>query len=261
MTETLKRMPSPSTAKLLRKLRHNVGRVIDDYKLIREGDHILVCLSGGKDSYTLLTILQELRTRAPIQFELTAFHLYQCQPGYPDGVMETYLARQGLPYVIHREDICSIVSKKIPSGQVTCSLCSRLRRGVIYAQAGRLGCNKIALGHHREDSIETLLLNLFYSGQIKGMPAKYTTDNGKFEVLRPLLYTSEADIVSFAQLKGYPIIPCNLCSSQQTQRKQMKRLLQELEKSIPHVRQVMLTAMGNVRTTHLLDLNLLMSLY
>jgi tRNA 2-thiocytidine biosynthesis protein TtcA len=252
-------LASASIAMIVRKLRNKIGRAIHDYQLIGNGDHILVCLSGGKDSFTLLTMLQELQTRAPIRFDLTAFHLHQCQPGYPEGVMETYLAKEKMRYVIHKEDTCGIVNVKIPKGQVTCSLCSRLRRGIIYAQAKKLGCNKIALGHHRDDSIETLLLNLFYTGQLKAMPAKYTTDNGKFQVLRPMIYVDEESIITFAELKNYPIISCNLCSSQQTQRKQMKKLLKELEKSIPDVRQVILAAMGNIRPTHLLDLKLLAS--
>ncbi|MBA2663732.1 MAG: tRNA 2-thiocytidine(32) synthetase TtcA [Bradymonadaceae bacterium] len=243
--------------KLTRRLHNRIGRAIKDFDLIEEGDHVLVCLSGGKDSYTLLSLLMELSEHSPVAFRLTAFHLDQRQPGYPSGIMEDFLASRKVAYRICEEDTYSVVKEKIPEGATPCSLCSRLRRGLIYAAAEELGCNKIALGHHRDDSIETLLLNLFHTGQIQAMPARYTTDDGRFDVIRPLLYTAEEDIAAYAERAGFPIIPCNLCGSVEGRRKYIKAMLHQLEQTIPHVRTSLLAAMGNVRSSHLLDRNLL----
>lgn len=246
--------------KIEKRLQQRLGKGISDFGLIEDGDHILVCLSGGKDSYTLLDLLLKLRTRAPVSFELTAFHLDQKQPGYPAGIMEDYLSTLDIPYLVLEEDTYSIVVDKLDEGATPCSLCSRLRRGIIYTVAEERGCNKIALGHHRDDSIETLLLNLFHSGQLQGMPGKYRTDDGRFEVIRPLLYCAEEDIAKYAALVGFPIIPCNLCGSIEGRRGFIKDLIVELEKTIPHIRHSMLAAMSNVRTSHLLDGDLLATL-
>ncbi len=244
-------------ARLEKRIFTRVGRACQDFELIAEGDRILVCLSGGKDSYTLLTALQQMQRKAPFEFSLVAFHLDQKQPGYPAGIMKDYLAEQDVEHVVVEEDTYSIVKEKLPEAATPCSLCSRLRRGIIYGFAQEYGCNKIALGHHRDDSLETLLLNLFHAGQIQAMPARYTTDDGRFEVIRPLLYVAEDDIAQFAEAMDYPIIPCNLCGSIEGQRKFMKGLLDDLEQTIPQVRNSMLAALGNVRASHLLDRELL----
>ncbi len=247
---------SDELQKLSKRIHNRVGKLLNDFPILEEGDRVLVCLSGGKDSYTLLTMLEDFKARAPIDFSLVAFHLDQKQPGYPEGLMEEYLAQSGLEYAVVEEDTYSVVKEKLDPGATPCSLCSRLRRGIIYRHAEEFGCNKIALGHHRDDSVETLLLNLFHTGQIQGMPAIYTTDDGRYDVIRPLMYVAEEDIARFAELMGYPIIPCNLCGSIEGRRKMMKRLLDELEQTIPHVRNSVLAAMQNVRTTHLLDTDL-----
>ncbi len=239
--------------KLNKRIHNRVGRAIKDFNLLEDGDKILVCLSGGKDSYTLLTILEDLRERAPISFDLVAFHLDQKQPGYPAGIMTDYLEKRSIEHLVIEEDTYSVVQEKLDPGATPCSLCSRLRRGIIYRHAEEKGCNKIALGHHRDDSVETLLLNLFHTGQMQGMPATYTTDDGRFDVIRPLIYVAESDIEEFAVAMEYPIIPCNLCGSIEGRRKFVKRMLDELEQTIPHVRNSVLAAMQNVRTTHLLD--------
>lgn len=243
--------------KLSKRLHHRLSKALKDFDLIADGDRILVCLSGGKDSYTLLTLLQDIQARAPIDFSLVAFHLDQGQPGYPDGLMAEYLDSIEVEHRIVKEDTYSIVKKKLDPSATPCSLCSRLRRGIIYNTAEELGCNTIALGHHRDDSVETLMLNMFHSGQMQGMPAVYTTDDGRFDVIRPMLYIAEEDIEEFARLMEYPIIPCTLCGSIAGRRAMMKQLLDELEGTIPHVRNSILAAMQNVRTTHLLDPNLL----
>ena len=243
--------------KLQKRIFTRVTRASRDFDLLADGDRVLVCLSGGKDSYTMLSVLQELQRRVPFSFSLVAFHLDQKQPGYPAGIMRDYLASQDVESVVVEEDTYSVVQEKLAPGATPCSLCSRLRRGIIYGHAEAHGCNKIALGHHRDDSLETLLLNLFHAGQIQAMPARYTTDDGRFEVIRPLLYVAEDDIAAYAAAKGYPIIPCNLCGSIEGRRKFMKSLLDELEETIPQVRNSMLAALGNVRPTHLLDRNLI----
>jgi tRNA 2-thiocytidine biosynthesis protein TtcA len=246
-----------SLEKLEKRLHQRMGRAIKDFELIEEGDHILVCLSGGKDSYTLLDLLLKLKARSPVGFQVTAFHLDQKQPGYPAGIMEGYLSTLGIPYLVCEEDTYSVVLEKLPEGATPCSLCSRLRRGIIYTVAEERGCNKIALGHHRDDSIETLLLNLFHTGQLQGMPVRYRTDDGRFEVIRPLLYCAEDEIAAYAAEVGFPIIPCNLCGSIEGRRGFVKDLIEELEKTIPHIRHSMLAAMSNVRSSHLLDRDLL----
>lgn len=242
--------------KLQKRLNARMAQACREYELIEPGDHIMVCLSGGKDSYTLLEMLMDLQQRAPVEFRLFAFHLDQKQPGYPEGIMKDYLEAKGIPYEICEEDTYGVVKEKLAPEATPCSLCSRLRRGIIYTRAEVHGCNKIALGHHRDDSVETLLLNLFFSGQMQAMPARYTTDDGRFDVIRPLLYAAEDDIREYARLKGFPIIPCNLCGSIEGKRKFIREKLDELEETIPHVRHSILAAMSNIRSTHLLDKSL-----
>ena len=252
-------MSNEEIQKITRRLHNRMGRAIKDFQLLEDKDRVLVCLSGGKDSYTLLKLLMELQSRAPVKFELVAFHLDQKQPGYPAGIMESYLQDLGIAWEICEEDTYTVVQEKLAPDATPCSLCSRLRRGLIYKHAEAHGCNKIALGHHRDDSIETLLMNMFHTGQMQGMPAKYTTDDGRFEVIRPLIYVAEHEIIQYADHAGFPIIPCNLCGSIEGQRKFMKNLLDDLEGRIPHVRHSLLASMQNVRTTHLLDPSLLAS--
>lgn len=252
-----KRPPEPHAMgdidRLTKRIASSMGQAIEEFSLIEEGDHILVCMSGGKDSYTLLDMLMRARRRAPVAFELTAFHLDQKQPGYPAGRMGEYLETLDIPFEIFEEDTFSIVDEKLPDDATPCSLCSRLRRGIIYRRAEAHGCNKIALGHHRDDGVETLLMNMFHTGQLQGMPAKYTTDDGRFEVIRPLIYAPEDEIREYAALRDFPIIPCNLCGAVHSQRDFVRELLDELEESIPDVRNSILAAMQNVRRSHLLD--------
>ena len=250
----LGRMPFPPEESAKKRLTRAMGRAIDDFSLLGEGDRVLVAVSGGKDSYTLLHLLREAQRRAPVGFSLIAVNIDQGHPGYPRHVLEDYLAREGYPAEFVLEDTYSVVKEKIPEGKTYCSLCSRLRRGILYTAAERLGCNKIALGHHRDDSLETFLLNLFYSGKLQAMPASYRTDDGRFEVIRPLIECAEADIAAFAAAQRFPIIPCNLCGSQEgLKRDAMSVLLAQLERDNPHVRSIMLNALRNVRPTHLLD--------
>jgi tRNA 2-thiocytidine biosynthesis protein TtcA len=240
--------------RLLDKLSRAMLRTVGAYGLIRAGDRILVALSGGKDSYTLLDLLWRARRKAPVDFDLIAVHLDQRQPGYDGRALEAWLAAFGAPFEIVREDTYSIVKAQVPDGGVHCAPCSRLRRGILYTTAARLGCNKIALGHHRDDALETLLLNLFYAGKLQAMPARYRTRDGRFEVIRPLIECAESDIARHAAAAGYPILPCNLCGSQVgLKRDAVARLLASLEREIPAVRQVMLGALKNVRPSHLLD--------
>ncbi|PRQ04093.1 tRNA 2-thiocytidine biosynthesis protein TtcA [Enhygromyxa salina] len=249
------RSPGPGKSPLASKrLRRTMGKTIADYELLAPGDHLMVAVSGGKDSYTLLDLLAQLRARAPIDFRLTAVHLDQVQPGYDGSQLRRWLEDFGAPFEILREDTYSTVVSVTTPGKAYCAACSRLRRGVLYTNAARLGCNKIALGHHRDDALETLLLNLFYTGKLQAMPAKYTTDDGRFEVIRPLIECAESDIVEHAAWANYPILPCNLCGSQDGLRRQkMRALITELESDNPHVRNVMLNAMRNVHPSHLLD--------
>lgn len=243
--------------KLQRRLYSRMKNASLEHALIEPDDHILVCVSGGKDSYAMLSLLMEMRRRMPFNFEITAFHLDQRQPGYPAGVIDAYLAELDIPFEVLSRDTYSVVMDKLDEAATPCSLCSRLRRGIIYKRAEAFGCNKIALGHHRDDSIETLLLNMFHSGQMQAMPAQYTTDDGRFRVIRPLIFCAEDELAEFARLKGFPIIPCNLCGSHEGQRKWIKRLLTEVETHVPQVRNSMLAALQNVRATHLLDSDLL----
>ena len=242
--------PSPTWQRLYRTLL----RTIKGYDLLAAGDHIMVAVSGGKDSYTLLSLLQEVQRRAPFRFALTAVHLDQGQPGYDGAPLRAFLSGCGTPHEILRVDTYSVVMDLTRDGGSYCGPCSRLRRGVLYSAAERLGCNKIALGHHREDTLETLLMNLFYSGKLQAMPARYRTDDGRFEVIRPLIECAEPDIAAHAAHVAYPILPCNLCGSQSGLRRDaMARLLQQLEADQPDVKAVMLNALRNVRPSHLLD--------
>lgn len=240
--------------KLHKRLRHNVGEAIADFNMIEEGDRIMVCLSGGKDSYTLLDILLNLKINAPIHFELVAVNLDQKQPGFPETVLPNYLESLGVEYKIVNEDTYSIVKEKIPEGKTTCSLCSRLRRGILYRTANEIGATKIALGHHRDDMIETLFLNMFYGGKLKGMPAKLRSDDGQHIVIRPLAYCKEKDIITYAKAKDFPIIPCNLCGSQPNlQRKVIKEMLQTWDKKQPGRIETIFSAMQNITLSHLCD--------
>ena len=239
------------------RLEHMVGKAIADFNMIEEGDTVMVCLSGGKDSYTLLDILRTLQKRAPIDFRLIAMNLDQKQPGFPADVLPNYLDGLGVEYHIETQDTYSIVKEKIPEGKTTCSLCSRLRRGIIYKVAGELGANKIALGHHRDDMVETLFLNLFFGGKLKAMPPKLVTDKGDHIVIRPLAYCAEKDIARYARGMEFPIIPCNLCGSQENlQRQNIKQMLQQWEHEYPGRTQTIFTAMQSVRPSHLLDTGL-----
>ncbi len=243
--------------KLENELARELGRCIADFKLIEAGDRIMVCMSGGKDSYTLLHLLERARRKAPIAFSLVAVHLDQGQPGYDGSPLKAWLKERGFDYRILSEDTYSVVKERVPEGKTYCSLCSRLRRGVLYNAAQELGCNKIALGHHRDDAIETLLLNLMFTGSIKSMPPKLVSDDGRNIVIRPLLYASEPKIAALAQALQFPILPCNLCGSQDNlMRKQVKNLLATLEQSAPQVKDSILAALGNVRASHLLDVGL-----
>ncbi len=237
-----------------RALLRDVGRAIADFNLIEEGDRIMVALSGGKDSYSLLTLLQTMQKRAPIRFTLIGVHLDQGHPGYDGAPLRDFLRSNGVEHHIISEDTYSIVTDKIPEGKTYCSLCSRLRRGILYKAADTLGCNKIALGHHRDDALETLLLNLFFGGKLSAMPAYLRSDDERHIVIRPLIYCAEDVIARYAVAHAFPILPCNLCGSQsEAQRRQMKDLLTRMENEHPHLKQTMLSALGNVVPTHLLD--------
>ena len=240
--------------RLEKQLYRTVRETCEDYELLRPGDRILVAMSGGKDSYTLFHLLMKLVPRLPFQVELVAVHLDQVQPGYDGAALRAYLESTGWPFEILREDTYSVVTEHLDNASTYCSLCSRLRRGILYTAAERLGCNKLALGHHRDDSLETFLLNLFYSGKLQAMPASYRTDDGRFEVIRPLIACAEKDIAAYAASLAFPIVPCNLCGSQDgLKRDAMTALLAQLEQTNPHIRAVMATALANVRPTHLLD--------
>lgn len=243
--------------KLQKRLRRCVGKAIADFNMIEDGDKVMVCLSGGKDSYTLLDILMFLQKIAPIQFDIVAVNLDQKQPGFPEHVLPEYLSQLGVDYKIVNEDTYSIVKEKIPEGKTTCSLCSRLRRGILYRTAQELGATKIALGHHRDDMLETLLLNMFHGGRMKSMPPKLVSDDGKNIVIRPLAYASEKDIARYAEKMEFPIIPCNLCGSQENlQRKMIKGMLQDWSRQYPGRIENMFRALQNVTPSHLADPNL-----
>ena len=236
------------------RLESAVGKAIGDFNMIENGDTVMVCLSGGKDSYTLLDILLTLQKRAPIDFRIVAMNLDQKQPGFPAEVLPNYLKSRGIEYHIETQDTYSIVKEKIPEGKTTCSLCSRLRRGIIYKVAGELGANKIALGHHRDDMVETLFLNMFFGGKLKAMPPKLVTDKGDHIVIRPLAYCTEKDIARYARGMEFPIIPCNLCGSQENlQRQNIKEMLTQWERQYPGRSQTIFTAMQNIKPSHLMD--------
>lgn len=246
----------------LRQLEKHLYKTVKEacvtHRLLEPGDRILVALSGGKDSYTMLTVLDKLVPRLPFEVSLVAVHLDQKQPGYDGAPLRAWLADRGGEYNVLSEDTYSVVTEHIDDASTYCSLCSRLRRGILYTAAERLGCNKLALGHHRDDSLETFLMNLFYAGKMQAMPAKYTTDDGRFEVIRPLIDCAEDRIAEYAALARFPILPCNLCGSQDgLKRDAMTKLLGELEQHHPNVRNVMWRALHNVRPTHLLDSDVL----
>ncbi|WP_447043363.1 tRNA 2-thiocytidine(32) synthetase TtcA [Vreelandella sp. H-I2] len=243
--------------KLQKRLRREVGNAIIDYQMINEGDRVMVCLSGGKDSYTMLEILRNLQRNAPINFSLLAVNLDQKQPGFPEHVLPSYLDKQGVEYHIVERDTYSVVKEKTPEGKTTCALCSRLRRGSLYGFAEEIGANKIALGHHREDILETLFLNMFFGGNLKAMPPKLLSDDGKNIVIRPLAYCKEADIAEFSRLMEFPIIPCNLCGSQPNmQRQVVKEMLAEWDKKFPGRLESMFKAVTNIAPSQLADRNL-----
>lgn len=251
-------MNSSNTLQKLRKfLEGRTGKAIIDYNMIEDGDTVLVCVSGGKDSYTLLAMLMALQQRAPVKFRLIAMNLDQKQPGFPADVLPNYFKSIGIEHHIIESDTYSIVKDKIPEGKTTCSLCSRLRRGIIYRTAKELGANKIALGHHRDDMVHTLFLNLLFGGKIKAMPPKLVTDDKAHIVIRPLAYCAESDIAKFARGMEFPIIPCNLCGSQDNlQRQKIREMMQDWDKRYPGRTESVLTAMQNVVPSHLADLDL-----
>jgi tRNA 2-thiocytidine biosynthesis protein TtcA len=240
--------------KLSKRLHRQVGQAIIDFNMIEAGDKVMVCLSGGKDSYAMLDILLSLQKRAPVPFELVAVNLDQKQPGFPADVLPRYLTERGVPFHIENQDTYSIVKSHIPEGRTMCSLCSRLRRGILYRVAGELGCTKIALGHHRDDMVVTLLMNMFFGSRIKGMPPKLVSDDGRNVVIRPLAYVAEPDLERWAAHRQFPIIPCTLCGSQQNlQRVQIKKMIREWERDYPGRIENMFTAMGNITPSHMMD--------
>jgi tRNA 2-thiocytidine biosynthesis protein TtcA len=243
--------------KLHKRLCRLVGQAIGDFNMIEDGDKVMVCLSGGKDSYGLLDILLTLRERAPIRFDIIAVNLDQKQPNFPAHVLPEYLTRIGVPFHIENQDTYSIVKRVVPEGKTTCALCSRLRRGILYRVAGELGATKIALGHHRDDILETFFLNMFFGAKLKGMPPKLQSDDGKHIVIRPLAYVKEADMERYAEVKQFPIIPCDLCGSQENlQRKQLKAMLREWEKKFPGRVENIFSALSTVTPSHLMDRDL-----
>ncbi len=256
-------MPSPHRKqelefnKLAKRLRRNVGRAIEDYQMIGEGDRVMVCLSGGKDSYTLLDVLRSLRKSAPVSFELLAVNLDQKQPGFPARVLPDYLAAEGVPFHVIEQDTYGVVKRVVPAGKTMCSLCSRLRRGALYTFAKANRISKIALGHHRDDILETFFLNLFHGGKLKAMPAKLLSEDGAHVVIRPLAYCRERDIDMFARAREFPLIPCSLCGSQDNlQRQAIKRMLQTWEREFPGRLETIASSLGRVVPSHLADADL-----
>jgi tRNA 2-thiocytidine biosynthesis protein TtcA len=251
---TLAQKRKRETDKLAKRLRHQVGKAIADFGMIEDGDKVMVCLSGGKDSYTLLDILLQLQKKAPVRFSLTAVNLDQKQPGFPEHVLPEYLRSLGVDFHILEQDTYSVVKRVIPEGKTMCSLCSRLRRGALYTFAEQHGFTKIALGHHRDDLVNTFFLNLFFHAKLAGMPPKLLSDDGKHVVIRPLAYVREADIAAYAAAKGFPIIPCNLCGSQENlQRAQVKHMLAQWEKESPGRIETIARALGDIRPSQLSD--------
>jgi tRNA 2-thiocytidine biosynthesis protein TtcA len=240
--------------KLSKRLHRQVGQAIGDFEMIQPGDKVMVCLSGGKDSFALLDILLSLRSRAPVAFDIVAVNLDQKQPGFPAHVLPEYLRQRQVPFHIEQQDTYSVVKRLVPEGSTMCSLCSRLRRGVLYRIAGELGATKIALGHHRDDMVVTLLMNMFFGGRMKGMPPKLVSDDGRHVVIRPLAYVAETDLERWAEQRAFPIIPCNLCGSQTNlQRVQIKQMIRDWERQFPGRIDNMLSAMGRVTPSHLMD--------
>ena len=242
------------TQKLEKRLCRQVGQAIVDYNMIEDGDKVMVCVSGGKDSYALLDILLKLRARAPIHFDIVAVNLDQKQPGFPEDVLPAYLQALNVPFHIEEQDTYSIVKRVIPEGNTTCGLCSRLRRGILYRVADELGATKVALGHHRDDMLQTFFLNMFFAAKLKGMPPKLVSDDGKNVVIRPMAYVAEKDLTRWAQVRDFPIIPCTLCGSQENlQRKQVGNMLREWDKKFPGRIENMFSALQNVVPSHLMD--------
>ncbi|WP_417552747.1 tRNA 2-thiocytidine(32) synthetase TtcA [Marinomonas fungiae] len=257
MTSEIDRKEKLELNKLQKRLRRLTGQAIADFNMIEEGDKVMVCLSGGKDSYTMLDILMNLQRSAPISFEIVAVNLDQKQPGFPEHILPEYLSQVGVSYHILEKDTYSIVKEVVPEGKTTCGLCSRLRRGSLYGFAEEIGATKIALGHHRDDILETLFLNMFFGGKLKAMPPKLLSDDGKHVVIRPLAYCTESDIEEYSLLKSFPIIPCNLCGSQENlQRQVVKEMLQNWEKQYPGRVDTMFSAVQNVVPSHLADTEL-----
>jgi len=246
--------PGVEAAKLAKRLHRQVGQAIVDFNMIEPGDKVMVCVSGGKDSYALLDILLSLQARAPVPFEIVAVNLDQKQPGFPAEVLPAWLRNRGVPFHIETQDTYAIVKRLVPEGKTMCSLCSRLRRGILYRLAGELGATKIALGHHRDDMLQTFFLNLFFGSRLKAMPPKLVSDDGRNIVIRPLAYVAETDLERWAAQRAFPIIPCTLCGNQENlQRVQMKRMLRDWEREYPGRLDNMFTALGNVAPSHLMD--------
>ena len=240
--------------KLSKRLHRQVGEAITDFNMIEDGDKVMVCMSGGKDSYGMLDILMNLQKRAPIKFEIIAVNLDQKQPGFPEHVLPEYLTKVGVPFRIEEQDTYSVVKKVIPEGKTTCSLCSRLRRGILYRVATEVGATKIALGHHRDDILQTMFMNMFFGSTLKGMPPKLVTDNGEHVVIRPMAYCREKDLATYAEHRQFPIIPCNLCGSQEgLQRQQMRKMINEWDAKFPGRVDNMFTALSNIVPSHMMD--------